>query len=71
DRVIIAGNVEPTLLQTARTETVWEFTRDAVLEGREAPLGYVLVTGCSVPTSAAPCNLFTMVKAAKQFGQYG
>jgi len=71
DRVIIAGNVEPTLLQTAQPETVWEATRDAVLEGKEAPLGYVLVTGCSVPTSAAPYNLFTMVKAAKQFGQYG
>lgn len=70
DRVIIAGNVEPTLLQTAEPETVWEATRDAILEGKEAPLGYVLVTGCSVPTSAAPYNLFTMVKAAKQFGRY-
>lgn len=71
DHVIIAGNVEPTLLQTAEPETVWEVTRDAVLEGKEAPLGYVLATGCSVPTSASPYNLFIMVKAAKRFGQYG
>lgn len=70
DRVIVAGNVEPTLLQMAPAETVWETTRAAVLAGREAPLGYVLMTGCSVPIGAVPNNLFTMLKAAKQFGQY-
>ncbi len=47
DRVIVAGNVEPTLLQVAPAETVWEATRAAVLAGRDAPLGYVLMTGCS------------------------
>jgi uroporphyrinogen decarboxylase len=70
DRIIIAGNVEPTLLQMAPAETVWEATRAAVLAGREAPLGYVLMTGCSVPIGAVPNNLFTMLKAAKQFGRY-
>lgn len=70
DRVIVAGNVEPTLLQMAPAETVWETTMAAVLAGREAPLGYVLMTGCSVPIGAVPNNLFTMLKAAKQFGQY-
>lgn len=70
DHVIVAGNVEPTLLQVASAETVWEATRTAVLAGREAPTGYVLMTGCSVPTGAVPHNLFTMLKAAKQFGQY-
>lgn len=70
DEVIVAGNVEPTLLQTADAETVWEATRTAVLAGREAPLGYVLMTGCSVPIGAVPNNLFTMLKAAKRFGRY-
>lgn len=70
DRVIVAGNVEPTLLQTAPAETVWEATREAVLAGRDAPLGFVLMTGCSVPIGAVPNNLFTMLKAAKQFGRY-
>ena len=70
DRVIVAGNVEPTLLQVAPAETVWEATRAAVLAGRDAPQGYVLMTGCSVPIGAVPNNLFTMLKAAKEFGQY-
>ena len=71
DRVVVAGNVNPTLLQMASPETVWEASREAVLAGREAPLGFVLMTGCSVPIGAVPYNLFTMLKAAKQFGQYG
>ncbi len=65
DRVIVAGNVEPTLLQLGSAEEVWEATRLAVLAGRDAPLGYILMTGCSVPIGAASNNLFTMLKAAR------
>jgi uroporphyrinogen decarboxylase len=71
DRVIVAGNVNPTLLQIAPPEAVWEASRDAVLAGKDAPLGFVLMSGCSVPIGAVPYNVFTMLKAAKAFGQYG
>ena len=70
DIAVIAGNVEPAEIQTGSSERVWELTKTAVLKGKDAPLGYVLMAGCEVPVDAPPYNIFTMVKAVKQFGQY-
>jgi len=70
DKLVIMGNVEPAEIQTGSAERVWELTKEAVLKGKEAPLGYVLMAGCEVPIDAPPYNIFTMLKAAKVYGQY-
>ena len=70
DKVIIMGNVEPAEIQMGSAERVWELTKTAVLKGKDSPLGYVLMAGCEVPVDAPPYNIFTMLKAAKYYGQY-
>ena len=62
DKVIIMGNVELAEIQMSPPEKVWELTRDAVLKGKDAPLGYVLMAGCEVPVQAPRYNIFTMLK---------
>jgi len=52
------------------SEDVYEITKQAVLRGKDAPLGYVLMAGCEVPPEAPPYNIFTMLKACKMYGQY-
>jgi uroporphyrinogen decarboxylase len=70
DKVVVMGNVEPAEIQMSPPEKVWELTKTAVLKGKEAPVGYVLMAGCEVPVNAPPYNIFTMLKACKAFGQY-
>jgi len=70
DQVVIMGNVEPSEIQMGSPEKVWELTKTAVLKGKDAPLGYVLMAGCEVPVQTPPYNIFTMLKAVRAFGQY-
>ena len=70
DKVIVMGNVDPTALHLGSAEQVWELAREAVLEGKDAPLGFVLMSGCEVPVGTPPYNLLVMLKAARAFGQY-
>jgi uroporphyrinogen decarboxylase len=70
DKVIVMGNVDPTELHLGSAERVWELAREAVLEGKDAPLGFVLMSGCEVPVGTPPYNLLVMLKAARAFGRY-
>lgn len=70
DKVVIFGNVEPAHILLSEPEVVWELTKAAVLKGKEAPLGYALMSGCDIPPQAPPYTMFTMMKAARYFGQY-
>jgi uroporphyrinogen decarboxylase len=70
DKAVILGNVEPAQILCGEPEVVWELTKEAVLKGRDAPVGYVLMSGCDVPPNAPPYNMFTMLKAARYYGQY-
>jgi uroporphyrinogen decarboxylase len=63
-------NVEPAEIQMSSPERVWELCKEAILKGKDSPLGYVLMAGCEVPVQAPPYNIFTMLKAVKAFGQY-
>jgi uroporphyrinogen decarboxylase len=67
---IIAGNIEPTLLQTGTPRQVYECCRQAIENGKQAPRGYVLMPGCEVPINTPPYNLYTMKKAVDDFGRY-
>jgi uroporphyrinogen decarboxylase len=67
---IIAGNVEPTLIQEGRAEDVFEQARQCIEVAKDHPGGYVLMAGCDVPPQAPPVNVFQLVKAAREFGRY-
>jgi len=67
---IIAGNVDPTLIQEGRPEDVLEQARECIETAKHHEGGYVLMAGCDVPPLAPPVNVFQLVKAAREFGRY-
>ena len=67
---IIAGNVDPTLIQEGKPEEVLDQARECIEMAKYHPGGYVLMAGCEVPPEAPPVNLFQLIKASREFGRY-
>jgi uroporphyrinogen decarboxylase len=67
---VIMGNVDPVAMQEGSAEQVMELCKACVLEGKDHPGGYALMTGCEVPPHAPPVNVSQMVKACREYGQY-
>jgi uroporphyrinogen decarboxylase len=67
---VIAGNIEPAILQTGTPRQVYDLCRQAIEEGKKAPRGYILMPGCELPVNTPPYNLYTMKKAVDDFGWY-
>ncbi|MFC1995832.1 uroporphyrinogen decarboxylase family protein [Chloroflexota bacterium] len=67
---IIAGNVEPAIIQSGTADQVYELCRIAIDKGRKCPGGFVLMGGCEVPVMAPPYNIWIMRKAIDDFGWY-
>jgi uroporphyrinogen decarboxylase len=70
DKYIIAGNIEPAILQTGTPQQIYEICREAIEKGKHAPRGYALMQGCEVPVNTPPYNLYAMKKAVDDFGWY-
>lgn len=70
DSCIILGNVDSSLIQTGHPQTVYEACRDAILEGKRAPRGFMLMSGCELPPMSPPFNVYMMKKAIEDFGYY-
>ena len=67
---IIAGNVEPQIVQNASPQQVYDATSVAIEEGKRAPRGFILMPGCDLPPMAPGYNVWTMRKAVSDFGFY-
>ena len=67
---IIFGNIEPALFQTGPPQKVYEHCRAAIEKGRKAEYRYILGSGCGLPPTAPPANIYAMTKAAHDFGWY-
>ena len=67
---IIAGNVDPTLIQEGQPEEILQQARECIETAKHHPGGFVLMAGCEVPPQAPPVNLFQLVKASREFGRY-
>ena len=70
DRAIIAGNIEPHIIQTAKPQQVYELCKRAIEAGKKAPRGFMLMSGCETPPETPPYNVFIMRKAIDDFGWY-
>jgi uroporphyrinogen decarboxylase len=67
---IVAGNVDPTLIQEGKPEEVLAQARECIETAKHHRGGYVLMAGCDVPPHAPPVNVFQLVKAAREYGRY-
>lgn len=70
DKYIVAGNIEPAILQTGTSKQVYDICRQLIEKGKHAKCGYALMQGCEVPINTPPYNLFAMRKAIDDFGLY-
>lgn len=70
DKCIIVGNVEPSLIQSASPDKVYELSRQCIEKGKDAPRGFILGSGCELPPLAPSCNVWAMRKAVNDFGWY-
>jgi uroporphyrinogen decarboxylase len=67
---IIAGNIEPNILQTGRPQQVYRLCQEAIEAGKKAPRGFMLMSGCETPPEAPPYHVYLMRKAIDDFGWY-
>jgi uroporphyrinogen decarboxylase len=67
---IVAGNVDPTIIQEGRAEEVLAQARECIEKGKDHKGGYILMAGCDVPPHAPPVNVFQLVKAVREYGRY-
>ncbi len=67
---IIAGNVDPAVIQVGKPEEVYELSRICIEKGKKHPGGFALAPGCELPPMAPPYNVWMMRKAINDFGWY-
>ena len=67
---VIAGNVDTRLLLMGTPVEVYEATRDAIVKGKRAPRGYILMPGCELPPRTPFVNVYYMRKALNDHGYY-
>jgi len=70
DKCIIAGNVEPAVIQIGTPQQVYELCKQCIEKAKYAPRGYMLMPGCEIPPMAPPYNVYMMKKSIDDFGWY-
>jgi len=69
-KAIIAGNIEPNILQTGPPQQVYRLCKEIIEAGKKAPRGFMLMSGCETPPETPPYNVYLMRKAIDDFGWY-
>jgi uroporphyrinogen decarboxylase len=69
DEHIIAGNVEPRVIQNGSGQEVYDLTVETLKKGMKARR-YLLMSGCDIPVEAPPYNIYMMMKALRDHGFY-
>ena len=70
DNNIIIGNVDPRVILMGPPEEIRNQCRVAIEQGKKAPRGFMLCSGCEVSPETPGYHLYTMQNALKEFGRY-
>ena len=70
DTHVVGGNVEPRLIREGTWQQVYESARICIEKAKNAPGGYILMSGCDIPPSSPPYNIYALKKAVMDFGFY-
>jgi uroporphyrinogen decarboxylase len=57
-------------LQTATPRHVYELCREILIQGKQAPGGFIMAPGCGISATAPPVNVFAMTRAVYDIGWY-
>ena len=71
DKVCLMGNVTPaeTLLD-GTPEDVDAEAKECIRKAHDNPAGFILSSGCEVPISTPPENVFALMEAARKYGTF-
>lgn len=67
----IMPSVDTKLFVMPNADAIYEKAKQQILGGRDSPNGFILGTTCEVPPLSYPVNIYSLVRAAKDFGRYG
>jgi uroporphyrinogen decarboxylase len=67
---VLAGNINPSIIQLGKPEEVYEACRVAIEKGKKHERGFALAPGCELPPQSPPYNVWMMAKAINDFGYY-
>lgn len=67
--VIIAGNLNTTIIQMGTPEEVYNEALRCIEQGKRIPR-FILMAACEVPVLAPPINIFYIMKALREHGFY-
>jgi uroporphyrinogen decarboxylase len=70
DTSIVAGNIDPAVIQTGSPQRIYELCRQAIEKAKHAPRGFILMPGCELSPMTPPYNVYAMKKAINDFGWY-
>ncbi|GAA0116284.1 uroporphyrinogen decarboxylase family protein [Clostridium senegalense] len=71
NKICISGNVKP--VETIKNGTIEEIMNEAkscIKKGYGSPKGYILRTGCQIPTGTKIENIEALMNAARIYGRY-
>ncbi|MCQ2052582.1 MAG: hypothetical protein MJZ03_01400 [archaeon] len=66
----IMPSVDTKLFVMPNAIAIYEKAKQQILGGRDSPNGFILGTTCEVPPLSYPANIYSLVRAAKDFGSY-
>lgn len=70
DQHAISGNLANTLIQTGSPLELYDETKELVLKMKHHAGGFILRPDCSLTVKAPPANLYAIVKACREFGDF-
>ncbi|MCW4017931.1 MAG: uroporphyrinogen decarboxylase family protein [Candidatus Bathyarchaeota archaeon] len=71
DKVCLTGNVPPTeVLFKGTPEMVDASVYEILRKGYDNPRGFIMSTGCGVPTDAPPENIHALMNAVRKYGAW-
>lgn len=70
DDYIIAGNVPTPIIISGTPQGVFNSSRDIIEKMKYHSGGFILMPSCDLPPNTPPLNLYAMLKATREYGQY-
>ena len=67
---IMAGNLNPTIIQEETPEEVYEASREVIEKYKTLPGGFMFAPGCELPPMAPVDNVRAMTRAVNDVGYY-
>ena len=70
DTCIMIGNIDGKVILDGAPESLYRLCTETITKLKHAPRGYMMCSGCELPPSSPPYNVYVMRKAINDVGWY-